>query len=50
MLSDAQNNTPAQLAALLEAARSRGIELSIHVSGEDIVRQSTLPKPAARRP
>jgi putative ABC transport system substrate-binding protein len=38
-LSDAQNNTPAQLAALLEAARSRGIELSIHrvERNEDIV-------------
>jgi putative ABC transport system substrate-binding protein len=29
-LSDAQNNTPAQLQALLDAARSRGVELSIH--------------------
>ena len=29
-LSDAQNNTPAQLHALLDAARSRGVELSIH--------------------
>ena len=29
-LSDAQNNTPAQLATLLDAARARGIELSIH--------------------
>jgi putative ABC transport system substrate-binding protein len=38
-LSDAQNNTPAQLAALLEAARSRRIELSIHrvERNEDIV-------------
>jgi putative tryptophan/tyrosine transport system substrate-binding protein len=29
-LSDAQNNTPAQLQALLDGARSRGVELSIH--------------------
>jgi putative tryptophan/tyrosine transport system substrate-binding protein len=38
-LSDAQNNTPAQLQALLDAARSRGIELSIHrvERNEDIV-------------
>jgi putative tryptophan/tyrosine transport system substrate-binding protein len=30
VLSDAQNNTPAQLQALLDAARARGVELSIH--------------------
>jgi putative tryptophan/tyrosine transport system substrate-binding protein len=29
-LSDAQNNTPAQLQTLLDAARARGVELSIH--------------------
>jgi len=29
-LSDAQNNTPAQLQALLDIARTRGVELSIH--------------------
>jgi putative ABC transport system substrate-binding protein len=29
-LSDAQTNTPAQLQALLDGARARGIELSIH--------------------
>jgi putative tryptophan/tyrosine transport system substrate-binding protein len=30
VLSDAQNNTPAQLQALLDAARAHGIELTIH--------------------
>src|SRR5262249_37809653 len=29
-LSDAQNNIPAQLQTLLDAARARGVELSIH--------------------
>jgi ABC-type uncharacterized transport system substrate-binding protein len=29
-LSDAQNNSPAQLQTLLDAARARGVELSIH--------------------
>jgi putative ABC transport system substrate-binding protein len=29
-LSDAQNNTPAQLQTLLDAARARGVELSVH--------------------
>jgi putative ABC transport system substrate-binding protein len=38
-LSDAQNNTPTQLQALLDAARSRDFELSIHrvERNEDIV-------------
>ena len=38
-LSDAQNNTPAQLRALVDAGRSRGIEVSIHrvERNEDIV-------------
>ena len=30
MLSDAQNNTPAQLQTLLDIARARGVEISIH--------------------
>src|SRR5262245_16997951 len=30
VLSDAQNNTPAQLQALLDAARAHGIDLTIH--------------------
>src|SRR5262245_56450337 len=30
VLSDAQNNTPAQLQALLDAARAHGVEMTIH--------------------
>ena len=30
VLSDAQNNTPAQLQALLDIARARGVEISVH--------------------
>jgi putative ABC transport system substrate-binding protein len=47
-LSDAHNNTPAQLDALTEGARSRGIELSIHrvERSEDLARAIDAAKAA----